>query len=752
MEPIAARFACTALAAALALADGASAQDSAFVTPFGKRPPDPSRTPYPRPLLERDEWLCLDGTWSYSLQMRSGGEPLPEEWQGNIEVPFPVESRRSGVRRRVAPTAEIWYRRRFEPPSSWRGRRILLHVEASDWETKAFVNGRFVGRHRGGYDPFSFDVTDALTWDGPQTVTLVVWDPTDEGLQPRGKQTLRPHGIWYTASSGIWGTVWLEPVPAEGRIDAFEARFDPKEGRIEYEARGAFDGGRHAFVVELLADGAVVARAEGGERGSLEVEEPRLWSPEDPFLYEVRLTVRRRDDGEVVDRARSWIGLRSVEVRTDVEGVPRVFLNGQPRFLFGALDQGFFPESLHAAPSVEAWRADLRALRDLGITFLRKHVKIEPRRYYFECDRLGMLVLQDFPSGGPSVPPGAPDAELDPVAAQQWRREAERWVETLRGHPSIVGWVIFNEGWGQHDTAGAVEFVEKLDPTRPIDAASGWNDRGAGDFLDVHVYPGPALVQAPDGRAALLGEFGGLGLRVDGHVLDPKKAWGYRLFATREEWRDAYLRLVSTLPMLAAEGLAGAVYTQATDVESEVNGLTTYDRRFLKLRPEEAASLHRRLAGPPPRRQVLVPDGRRGPVLWRYTLEPPSEDWMSPEFDDAEWREAAAPFGTPGTPGLTVRTEWRTPAIHLRRRFELEEPPPGDGLYLVLYHDEDARIFLNGRLVAELEGWTPGYVAVPLAPGAAPLRKGTNVLAVECRQTGGGQGIDVGIARLLPQG
>ncbi len=684
---------------------------------------------YPRPHLRRQRWINLNGPWDYAITDSSATRPA---FDGSILVPFPVESQLSGVQRTVTPEQRVWYRRTFALEDRTRGERWLLHFGAVDWETRVWVNGHELGVHRGGYDPFSFDITEALVPGDSQEIVLAVWDPTDRGEQPRGKQVLDPHGIWYTAVTGIWQTVWLEPVQA---AHVRELRVVPSlsDGAVTLHVTVRDASDREMVMVRALADDSVVgvAHAPVGRRVRLSLDEPRPWTPDDPFLYDLEVSLASGDT------VWSYAGMRDVAVGPDAVGTMRLTLNGRPLFRYGLLDQGWWPDGLYTAPTDEALRYDLEVTKRLGFNLIRKHVKVEPERWYYLADSLGLLVWQDMPSG---------DNE-GPEAQAQFKVELEALIAARRHHPSIVMWVPFNEGWGQHDTEIHVAAVRRLDPTRLVNNASGWTDTGAGDVLDVHRYPGPGMTGLEPARAAVLGEFGGLGLPLPGHTWVEEGNWGYRGFESLEELHAAYRGLLYQLRFLIGEGLAAAVYTQTTDVEVEVNGIMTYDRELVKL-PDDVTADHEKLFGPPPLVRSIVPTSRTEAQRWRYTTEPPTERWYQSEFDDSRWREGLGGFGTEGTPGARVRTEWSTSDLWLRRSFTLRAVP--DNLHLRVHHDETAEVYVNGVLVAELEGYTTGYVIVPLDESARrALGAGQNLLAVHVHQTDGGQYIDVGMVDVM---
>jgi len=693
---------------------------------------------YPRPQMVRKAWLNLNGLWQYAVLDRNA--PQPTQYQGSILVPYPIESALSGVGKPISPDQRLWYRRTFTIPAAWRGRTVLLHFGAVDWDAEVYVNGRSVGSHRGGYDGFTLDITGALRPSGQQEIVVGVLDPTDKGDQPRGKQVLSPNGIWYTPTTGIWQTVWLEPVPAQS-IAHLVMVPDVDRGalRLTVQGRGTEKGDR----VEAVAFNGpqAVGQASGavGSELRVPVPRPRLWSPSSPFLYNLRVVLRHR--GRVADSVLSYFGMRKIGLGKDANGITRILLNGKFLFQVGTLDQGFWPDGIYTAPTDAALRYDIQVLKRLGFNMTRKHVKVEPDRWYYWCDRLGLLVWQDMPSGNNSTPQGR----------AQFQTELTRLVEGRRNHPCIIMWVVFNEGWGQHDTERLTAYVKQMDPSRLVDNASGWTDMHVGDVADMHNYPGPGSPRPEATRAAVLGEFGGLGLGVDGHTW-AQRSWGYRQMESRERLTQDYVRLLQRAWALKNDpGLSAVVYTQTTDVETECNGLMTYDRELIKVDEKRAADANRGRFPPAPRMVPISPTAELPPApAWHYTFDEPPPTWASPEFDDSAWREGPAGFGRPGTPGASVGTQWLTRDIWMRRVFTV--PPSGvRNPVLRVHHDEDAEVYLNGILTAKLSGFATQYEEYELTPDAKrALRPGRNVLAMHCRQTTGGQYADAGILDTRP--
>lgn len=707
---------------------------------------------YPRPTMVRRDWLNLNGTWRWSEAADEGVAPPQTVEGGTIRVPFCFESDLSGVGRHVE---RAWYERDFEVPAEWSGKRVLLHFGAVDWHAEVWINGTRVGEHKGGYDPFSFDITDALRDEGSQRINVRVYDPTDAGTQPRGKQIRNPHGIWYTPVTGIWQTVWLEPVaPTSIERVLVEADLDARAATVKTDLRGPAEDAR-VFVIVLDPEARAVVGTHSGPAG-----EPvtidlgghfRPWSPDEPHLYDVVVTLTA--PGQEGDTVQSYFGVRKIEVGPDERGVTRILLNGEPTFLHGPLDQGYWPDGLYTPPTDEAMRYDLEITKRLGFNAVRKHVKVEPERWYYWCDKLGLAVMQDMPSGDAYIGPNDPDIERTPESASQFREELAGVIDTNREHPSIVMWVPFNEGWGQFQTAEITELTRRLDPTRLVNPTSGWADRGVGDIIDWHVYPGPGSPRPEAERAALLGEYGGLGLPVAEHLWQERDNWGYRSYDSAEALTGAYENLIAGLRLLIADpGLSGAVYTQTTDVEIEVNGLMTYDRRVLKMNEERVREANLSLLGPAPELRTIAPTARTEAVEWRYTTEDPGPGWQEPGFDDSDWRVGVGGFGREGTPGAIVGTEWTGGEIWIRREFIL----PRIALHnphLRIHHDEDAEVYINGVPAARLEGYTTGYVVRPISREAREaLIGGPTVIAVRCRQTSGGQFIDAGLVDLMQPG
>ena len=666
----------------------------ALSTPWGEAL-DPERVlpEHPRPTLVRDDYTMLNGIWEYAITPLAGAVPHspaeavraleaaapPAAFDGSILVPFSPEAPASGVGRALQADELLWYRRHFTAPALAERERLILHFEAVDWACAIYVNGRLAATHTGAYLPFDVDATPFLHGGGEAagsdgvadgtgaadggpaaapagdppaagaTVELLLCalDPSDAGEQLRGKQSAEPSGIWYTAQSGIWQSVWYEVVPAsritrlvlvgdaEGNLQVEIGHTAARGGAVRIVVADAHGMARARTRIALPASAEAVGGTAAGTgtgveaatdaqagsppaeavlRTALALPRPHRWQPDDPYLYTVRLEL---ESGGTVDRVASYCAFRTVCVAPDEHGTPRFMLNGEPLFLRGVLDQGYWPEGLLTAPADEALVHDIQTARDLGFNLLRKHIKVESARWYYHADRLGMLVWQDMPSGGGAYSPwwtsriptlfsaswgmvgdGTPGARRRlsgdgaPYRAE-WLATCEATVQRLSSHPCVAVWSLFNEGWGQFDAAAAAERVHGLDPSRPVNAVCGWYDQRAGDFLSVHNYFRPLEVPretgrlqgyaaAGGGRAHMISEFGGLVQAVEGHTACAA-SYGYGNFATLEEWRDAVRAALTGAAELEDQGLAGFVYTQLADVESELNGLMTYDRRVNKL-------------------------------------------------------------------------------------------------------------------------------------------------------------------------
>ena len=550
---------------------------------------------YPRPQMVRGEWSNLNGEWEYAIRAKGGVEPTA--YDGNILVPFAVESSLSGVQKTVGTDNELWYKRTFDIPSSWKNKNIILNFGAVDWKADVFVNDILIGSHKGGYTPFSFDITPYLKGQKGQKLTVRVWDPSDAGFQPRGKQVAKPEGIWYTPVTGIWQTVWLEPV-ASNHITAIKAIPD-----VDNSVVGVTVSTSESSVTDIVEvqisdkNNKVVATAQGvqGQEMRLQVKDAELWSPENPYLYDMKVTLL----GKQKDEVKSYTAFRKISVQKDAAGIYRMCLNNKPLFQYGPLDQGWWPDGLYTAPTDEALLYDIKKTKDWGFNMIRKHVKVEPARWYYHCDREGILVWQDMPSGdmgnqwGPREYNAGTDKNRTQESISNFYTEWKEIMNLCMSNPSVVVWVPFNEAWGQVDTEKVVAWTEAYDPSRLVNPASGGNHRACGDILDLHNYPGPEMYLADPMRVNVLGEYGGIGLALDGHLWWNNRNWGYIQFKSSDEVTAEYVKYAKELKALVKKGFSAAVYTQTTDVEGEVNGLMTYDRKVIKINEDAVRKINK---------------------------------------------------------------------------------------------------------------------------------------------------------------
>ncbi|MBB5635051.1 beta-galactosidase/beta-glucuronidase [Pedobacter cryoconitis] len=559
---------------------------------------------YPRPQLVRNNnWKNLNGLWEYAIIPKHEQEPA--KYQGNILVPFAVESALSGVGKTVGKDSVLWYKNTITVPASANDKDVLLHFGAVDWQAEIFVNGKSAGKHEGGFDPFSLNITSFLKKGNKQEIKVRVWDPTDQGPQPRGKQVRKPESIWYTPVTGIWQTVWLETVP-KSYILSTKQTPDIDAHRISVSAAVQNNQPGDQLKISILDGNTVVAEEKIAVNATAEisVKNEKLWSPEHPFLYNLKITLLR--NGKPVDEIKSYFAMRKISMGPDSKGIQRMLLNNKFVFQYGPLDQGWWPDGLYTAPTEEAMVYDIDELKKMGFNMIRKHIKVEPARYYNYCDKIGMLLWQDMPSGdlgngwenNPGILDRATDQNRTAESEGYYRKEWEVIMNSLHNFPSIVVWVPFNEAWGQFKTVEITEWTMKKDPSRIVNSASGGNFYTTGHIVDLHNYPHPAMPR-PDlfgqKQILVLGEFGGLGLPVDGHTWQQKNNWGYQSFKNAGDLFSKYASFTKRIEELIPLGLSAAVYTQTTDVEGEINGFMTYDRKVIKMPVEELKRVNDKL-------------------------------------------------------------------------------------------------------------------------------------------------------------
>lgn len=545
---------------------------------------------YPRPQLERAEWQNLNGLWNYAVTALA--EAKPSNFEGEILVPFAIESALSGVQKTLKPTDILWYERTFTVPTKWASQRVMLNFGAVDWSADVYVNDILVGSHTGGYVPFSMDITAALK-KGEQKLTVRVWDPSDTVHHPVGKQRLNPSGIWYTAVSGIWQTVWIEPVSKVNNIKGITTDCDIVRGEIYADVECANNSG--VLNIEVKDGDKVVCTTKVvcGARATLPIQDAKLWSPETPHLYDLNITLEH--GGKVIDSAKSYAALRKFSTERDNMGHLRMTLNGKPIFMYGPLDQGWWPDGLYTAPTDEALLSDVILTKELGFNTIRKHIKVEPARWYYHCDREGIIVWQDMPClalyngnskggmWGRNNINGGSDSPVTREEKNTYYKEWKEIMDALSFFPSIGVWVPFNEAWGQFDTETVAEWTAAYDPTRLINAASGGNLRLCGDILDIHNYPAPSMPFHSSDFVVVLGEYGGIGYPIKEHLWWNKRNWGYIQFNNTDEVTAEYVKYATMLKDFIPQGMSAAIYTQTTDVEGEVNGFVTYDRKVVKM-------------------------------------------------------------------------------------------------------------------------------------------------------------------------
>lgn len=759
MKRTAISLAC-ALVVLMALSSRAAAwemKQGPMMTPWSESlTPDNALPEYPRPQMVRTAWMNLNGLWDLRKGIKDEAYSNAFEYDKQILVPFPIESALSGVMEK-SDEQVYWYRRTFTLPAEMKNKHILLHFGAVDWETAVYVNGQQVGHHTGGYDPFWFDITSALKSSGEQEVAVYIYDNTGVQGQPTGKQSKNPSICWYTAVSGIWQTVWLEPVE-ETYVQQLE--MEPCLDRSWLSLKVTTSESADASIEAEISDaqGKVVASGTGnpGNVFRLTIEgDVHPWSPDDPYLYNVNVRVRK--GGTVTDEVKSYCGMRKIEVKKDGSNIPRIYLNNQQIFQMGPLDQGWWPDGLYTPPSDEALIFDIQGMKDLGFNMIRKHIKIEPARWYYWCDKLGILVWQDLPS--PNLPQGSED-----FAKANFEQEVDNIIPAIKNSPSIIHWVVFNEGWGQFDTDRMTRHVDSkvnsLTPSRfgkasLICCASGWTDSEVGNIIDTHSYPNPSCPQNAN-RAAVCGEYGGITLKVPGHIW-PGGDFQYIVVESSEDFTTYFNGLCDKIKDLYLVGLNAAVYTQLSDVEIEKNGFYTYDRRVMKA--HEPYTLVRNnileCLNLPHSTTILKPilsTALSHHYTWRYiTNGDAPRHWSDLDFDDTSWKQGKGAFahGLGSNWNNIIGTDWNTNQIYMRRWFKLGDITPENiaKLRFMVFHDDDIQIYINGVWAATESGWNNSYAPLNISAEAlASLKPGEwNLIAIAGKQGSGGQVMDVGL-------
>jgi len=666
---------------------------------------------YPRPQMVRTDWLNLNGLWDFEITERDTNK-IAINYARKILVPFCVESALSGIKETITGKQQMIYRRFFSIPSHWNQKHLILHFEAVDYEAKVWVDGKYVGIHKGGYDHFQFDIAGFLNKDEKHEIKLVVWDPTNEGSQPIGKQALPAirNRTKYTATSGIWQTVWLEPTN-EVAIESIKIIPNIDNGTISLQTKvvGATQGAR--IKIQAFDQGKEIASsiAAIGEPVSLQLNQPKLWSPTNPFLYDLKLSLVK--DDKVLDEVSSYFGMRKISMGRDQEGYMRILLNNEIIYQLGPLDQGYWPDGILTPASDQALRYDIAYLKKIGANMDRMHMKVQPERWYYHCDQLGILVWQDMVSPTKFI-----DTKSN-LNSSDFELEHNITVDQLYNHPSIIQWVLFNESWGQYDTERLTAALKAKDPTRLVINASGWHDKKVGDIRDFHdytIHPAVALVNKNDDRAMVLGEAGGIDLLIPGHLWTPDLKGGTKIktdwsidfkkgiVKSSDELIEKYKILLDDLFQLKKYGLNAVVYTQISDVEDEISGWMTYDRKVSKLPETTFAALHEQFFKPTMTGKFILPLSINEPQQWNYSFTAPSNDWIK-NLMLSDFKTGMAPFGIESNNVHKVNTTWNTNSLFLNKEFTLSSVP--SKLSLIACNTGITEVYINGAYVMQFNNF-----------------------------------------------
>ncbi|HET7733355.1 MAG TPA: glycoside hydrolase family 2 TIM barrel-domain containing protein, partial [Paludibacter sp.] len=701
---------------------------------------------YPRPQLVRTEWMNLNGYWEFKSGATGDAVPVNQSLGGQIVVPFAPEATLSGV---VKHDERVWYRKLFTVPTAWTGKRVLIHFGAIDWESEVYVNGVSMGIHKGGYDEITYDITDKLIGTGQQEIIVRVYDPTRDFGQPRGKQTTAPGGIMYTCVTGIWQTVWLEPV-AQQNIATIKITPDIDNNVLKLTVNSP--NGTGLTVKATAKDASTsVGSVSGAANTELIIPVPnaKLWSPESPFLYD--LDIKLMSGNVVVDSVSSYFGMRKITMVRETP-TPQLYLNNKAVYMMGPLDQGFWPDGIYTAPTDEALRFDIEAEKALGFNMVRKHIKVEPQRWYYWADKLGIMVWQDMPSPNSYDPPAGM-----PIEKAQFDTELTRMINTHYNSPSIVTWVIFNEWQAEFESPRHTLLVRSLDPTRLINQGSGHERADEQcDILDGHYYAPPNCPTSSN-FAVVCGEYGGIGLSIANHLWSTagnpygSVSNGDGLIERYADYTDRLLTFKKD------KGMSAAVYTEITDVESEINGFLTYDRVY-KVDPAKIKEINEKVIYENIVSSAdVLPTSNKTAQTWKYTTSTPTVGWYAPAFDDNSWPSATGGFGTlVDANNKQIGTLWNTANIWIRKTFNLGNLSDLQikNLRMSVFHDENTSIYINGVLAATLTGYSTDYINVEIsqAAKAALVLNGTNTIAISCHQTIGGQFIDAGLSYTVLSG
>jgi beta-galactosidase/beta-glucuronidase len=695
---------------------------------------------YPRPQMVRSEWKNLNGLWDFTVTLGSNTGPA-QRFNRKILVPFCVESALSGIKESITGFQEMKYRRLFTIPENWKGKRILLHFEAVDYYARLWIDGKFAGEHKGGYDAFQFDITDFLRPGENHEINMVVWDPSNTGTQPAGKQTLQGLSRGrYTPTSGIWQTVWLEPV---GNVSVKNLKITPDidKGTLTVEAGLKGWGQGYTLKIQASDKGNIIATETGVVDNPviLKINNPKLWNPESPYLYDLKVSLS--DGDKIVDEVTSYFGMRKISIARDATGMMHINLNNKKIFQLGPLDQGYWPDGILTPPSDEALKFDVEYLKKIGCNMDRVHIKVQPDRFYYHCDKLGILIWQDM------VSPWSQISRSDVGGAKAFEAEWETIIDQLYSHPSIIQWTVFNEGWVQYDTERLTEWTKRKDPSRIVSNASGWIDRNVGDIRDFHdytMYPSVAWVPKYYPRAMVLGEGGGIELPLKGNLwtadlvlpdkIDRAGDVGRETTNTKADFEERYKEWIDNLSLLINYGLDGVVFTQISDVENEINGWLTYDRKISKIPEDKLGEIHSKLFKPVALGNVVLPLSMNSPQQWQYSFSEPGKDWFK-KGNAGKWNSGNGPFGKSQVNAPEVGTKWEERSLYLQKDFNI--PSPDSKLAVIVYSTGITDIYINGEFALQLNNLKRQDAELKVSEVILPvkalklLKSGSNHIAVK---------------------
>lgn len=734
-------------------------KEARIMTPWAEKVnPNKVLDDYPRPQMVRNNWLNLNGIWDFT-KVEAMKYNATQSYDKKILVPFTMESAISGIMdtNHEQNKGKIFsYRRKFTVPANMKNDELLLHFGAVDWKCEVYINGTKVGDHRGGFDPFYFNISNAINkGQKEQEICVFVQDYQEFGGYPHGKQKIGEKVIWYTPATGIWQTVWMEAVP-KTHVEKLAIRPDIDNKTINIKVLAENVTSATKATIKVYDGKKLVSTTKDvtvGRETSIPVKVMKLWSPESPFLYDFK--VELTNNGKIVDKVDSYFGMRKISLGT-FEGRPAMMLNNEYYFHYGVLDQGYWPDGIYTAPTDEALKFDLVKTKEFGMNMSRKHIKVEPARWYYHCDKMGVLVWQDIPNPGFGEK-GKILGEENMDIRENFHNEMVRIMESLQNYPSIVLWTVYNESWGQPNEATSkksFDIARKTDPTRLISIASGWNDYEYGDIKDTHWYPEPNVLPNPvNKRASVCGEYGGITLMVDGHRWIGGSKMQYTQVYSKDEFTDRFINYVDQVYGLQANGMCAAVYTQITDVEDEENGLITYDRKVVKVDSKRLAEVKKAVERNYSHTAVsLVSSAINGAGgTWKYfRSDAPlaNNTWKDVSFSDKDWKEGKAGFGSGSLQGAAMTTAWNNDYIYLRRSVDFKDLKATDldKLRMQVFYDEDCEVYINGVLAATLSGFTNRYSTVEISKEAKSVIKPgqTNLVAVKCGNEKGNQFIDLG--------